>query len=572
MLDDSGLLPFYARILGLAGTPAGGRSITLPLTYSGTVIHLQWALFDRESEALVKPWTACNKETIAAGAATCAMMIPAGANGRNSFRIGIRASNDTRTAVKTSRFTAVGIGIWGWGQSNMALTGNPITDATLSAAITGAANRSGVFVYLPSSYDSAGHSSAVDSSQQLWKNAASYGETASPTINRWVSALTRIASGANMPVGMIMTGVAGTAAANLQPGSDQYDRYFLTNIANAGGVFEAGIYMQGEAEGLSTASMTVAAKKAQWKTPVTAIINDMRARMSQPSWAPLHVFLGITGSDIQAQNGVSATLIEDGNADAIRQAQIDLTSEIPSVHIGSHYVDAQHNEYSPIVFDTTSGSTSINVTTAPSFTMSRTSGASVAPAQIYGAGIPWGTTLASSGGSATGGTGTYTLTAAATATATGVSGMAGGYLHGLHYSDNGYNRAHIRYAYSILNALGLLAYDGRGPYAGTPSRSGATITIPVALNGVTALTANSNVTGFQVFLASDTTFTTPLTIASASVSGSSIVIVLASAPGAPVTVRSYHGANPDVTSWPSGTYLDGSVGGMMPIVFPITSN
>lgn len=101
------------------------------------------------------------------------------------------------------------------------------------------------------------------------------------------------------------------------------------------------------------------------------------------------------------------------------------------------------------------------------------------------------------------------------------------------------------------------AYDGRGPLTGTPTRSGATITIPIDLNGATSLSGTS-LSGFVVgtTAASLENSTSPLTITSVNVSGSNIVIVLAADPGAPVWVASHRGRLYDESSLAIGTYAD----------------
>jgi len=101
------------------------------------------------------------------------------------------------------------------------------------------------------------------------------------------------------------------------------------------------------------------------------------------------------------------------------------------------------------------------------------------------------------------------------------------------------------------------AYDGRGPLTGTPTRSGATITIPIDLNGATSLSGTS-LSGFVVgtTAASLENATSPLTITSVNVSGSNIVIVLAADPGAPVWVASHRGRAWAETSLAIGTYAD----------------
>jgi hypothetical protein len=104
---------------------------------------------------------------------------------------------------------------------------------------------------------------------------------------------------------------------------------------------------------------------------------------------------------------------------------------------------------------------------------------------------------------------------------------------------------------------GLIAYDGRGPLPGTPTRSGATITVPIDLNGASSI-AGTSLSGWVVgtTAASLVDANSPLTITSVDVSGSNIVIVLAADPGAPVWVASHRGHVVSESSLAIGTYAD----------------
>jgi hypothetical protein len=115
---------------------------------------------------------------------------------------------------------------------------------------------------------------------------------------------------------------------------------------------------------------------------------------------------------------------------------------------------------------------------------------------------------------------------------------------------------------------GAIAYDGRGPLVTGATRSGTTITLALDMNGAVSV-AGTGLTGYSV---SSDDFATTLTISSAAVSGSTIVITLSSAPAGAVKVRSFREANFADTSLALGTYSDGSTIPVFPIVNPITSN
>lgn len=113
-----------------------------------------------------------------------------------------------------------------------------------------------------------------------------------------------------------------------------------------------------------------------------------------------------------------------------------------------------------------------------------------------------------------------------------------------------------------------ITYDGRGPLVTGATRSGATITLALDLNGAVSV-AGTGLTGYSV---SSDEFATTLTISSAAVSVSTIVITLASAPAGAVKIRSFREANFTDTSLALGTYSDGSTIPVFPIVNAVASN
>lgn len=128
-----------------------------------------------------------------------------------------------------------------------------------------------------------------------------------------------------------------------------------------------------------------------------------------------------------------------------------------------------------------------------------------------------------------------------------------------------------RIAQSMIKVLKNTGNSAYGPMATTATRSGATITVAVNLNGATSLTGSA-LTSWQVANTADTDFATPLTISSATVTGNQVILTLASAPAGAVRIRNYAGYNPDVSSWVIGNYADGSTIPMGPVVVPIVSN
>lgn len=120
---------------------------------------------------------------------------------------------------------------------------------------------------------------------------------------------------------------------------------------------------------------------------------------------------------------------------------------------------------------------------------------------------------------------------------------------GLHF-DSLQQLAHgRRLLQSHLVYLGLAggAASAKGPVLTTATRNGSNVDLAVRHNGGTALRSRAAgvVTGMEVALASDTAFASKLAIASTSFpTGSTIRLVLASDPRAPVRVRYLYGANP----------------------------
>jgi hypothetical protein len=154
-------------------------------------------------------------------------------------------------------------------------------------------------------------------------------------------------------------------------------------------------------------------------------------------------------------------------------------------------------------------------------------------------------------------------------------GAAGGVTLG-----KGYNEAARRIRLTYDNVFNAGAYDGRGPIATSATRSGAVITVAFDLNGATSLTtrdgtdqtASGNASVLTSWQVSADDFATTLTINSAVQTGNTVVITLAADPGGPVKVRNHYGLNPDISSFPAGSYADGTFICMMPLVNPLTTS
>ena len=145
--------------------------------------------------------------------------------------------------------------------------------------------------------------------------------------------------------------------------------------------------------------------------------------------------------------------------------------------------------------------------------------------------------------------------------------------------DEGLNEVARRIRLTYGKVFNAEAYDGRGPIATSATRSGAVITVAFDLNGATSLTtrdgtdqtASGNASVLTSWQVSADDFATTLTINSAVQTGNTVVITLASDPGGPVKVRNHFGLNPDISSFPAGSYADGTFICMMPLVNPLTT-
>ena len=136
-----------------------------------------------------------------------------------------------------------------------------------------------------------------------------------------------------------------------------------------------------------------------------------------------------------------------------------------------------------------------------------------------------------------------------------------------HFTTAGYAEGNRRAALTFAKEKTGTGYNGRGPLITGATRSGATITLAVNLNGAASI-AGSALGGYDV---STDDFATLKTITSVNVSGGTIVIVLAADPGAAVKVRSFAGANYGTPTLAIGTYADASTIPVEPLFIPITA-
>lgn len=152
-----------------------------------------------------------------------------------------------------------------------------------------------------------------------------------------------------------------------------------------------------------------------------------------------------------------------------------------------------------------------------------------------------------------------------------------------HYSQalgNGYNEVARRLRLTYDKVFNSGAYNGHGPVATSVSRSGAVLTVSFDLNGAASLTArngtdqtlSASTTALTSWQVSANDFASNLTISSAVITGNTVVLTLSADPGAAVKVRNHYGLNPDISSWATGLYGDGSFIGMLPLVNPLVSN
>lgn len=151
-----------------------------------------------------------------------------------------------------------------------------------------------------------------------------------------------------------------------------------------------------------------------------------------------------------------------------------------------------------------------------------------------------------------------------------------------HYGAPGYVEMGRREGWTIAKAFGAAAHDGIGPKVASATRAGAVITLAINLNGANGLTGpiyietgevpnpvlGNALNGFQV---SKDGFATTLPISTMAISGNTLVITLASDPGAAVSIRSHYGWSYDDTNTFYGAYSDTTPIPVFPIMTPVVA-
>jgi len=470
---------FKTCVLGAGGYTRGASYTFAGLYFNGAPAKLQWALFDPETDTVVKDWALVpsGDATIGSGAWSVNIIVPWGLNGRKAYCIGFRpvdGSNeaDALAAVVSNREFAPTIGIALIGQSN--------ATGLVSGSTSGSyANFAGSYRYTKG---------APPSTTGTRTDSCLYYESTNATdiCSGEAGGGDLLTAYFNGPVSFISLGVDGATANQLGPGGPNWDH--ITFHAAQAGPFEYIYLSQGESDSVSVA--VASGWSAQWQT----WLPSYRALSQQPGGTAIPVFVQLTG-----RVGVDPA----AGVELHKQQEIFIADESANdVYLSNHYV-----------------------------------GCKLADASHYDR----------------------------------VSGGAG------------YHEVSRRLGLTIRNVVSGTGYNGVGPLFGTPTRSGAVITVPVSLNGATSLEARN---GEDQLLTADPNvlrswdvsvddFASLLTINSAVLSGSNVVITLSADPGGPVKVRNHangHAATENITSWVFGAYADGTYIGAKPIFTPLTSN
>jgi hypothetical protein len=466
-------------ILGLGGYTRGASYTFAGLYFNGAPAKIQWALFDPETDTVVKDWALVpsGDATIGSGAWSVNIIVPWGLNGRKAYCIGFRpvdGSNvaDPLAAVISNREFAPTIGIVGIGQSN--------PDFLSTNSVTGS------YTNFPGGYR---YSKAAPPTTTGTKaDVAKYYENTNATAinDRMAGGLDILTAYFNGPVSYSSIAVSGSTADGLAPGGSNWS-YITAHAANSG-PFEYIYLGQGESDSVSVAVASL------WSGRWQSYIAGYRALSQQPGGTIIPVFLNLLG-----RVGIDAA----AGREVHRQQDLFLAAMASdNVYLSQHYVGCLMVDGSHFVEQ---------------------------------------------------------------------SGGVG---------DHEVGR---RLGLSIRHYASGTGYNGVGPLFGTPTRSGAVITVPITLNGATSLEArngeNQSLTADPNVLKSwDVSvddFATLLTINSAVLSGSNVVITLSADPGGPVKVRNHangHAPTEDITSWVFGAYADGTYIGAKPIFTPLTSN
>ena len=146
-------------------------------------------------------------------------------------------------------------------------------------------------------------------------------------------------------------------------------------------------------------------------------------------------------------------------------------------------------------------------------------------------------------------------------------------------TDTGYPARVRQNALSVIKAMLGTGYNGLGPLITTATRSGATVTLPVALNGAASLTSSTGtltgLTGWRANLAANMGGSAiAVSAAVLDAVAQTVTLTLASDPGGPVYLDNYASQNPDESNRVVGTYSNALIGTIhaKPIVTPIRTS
>lgn len=469
------------RIFGLGGFANGAAEYTFTGTFQGTApTRLQWALFDPESDALVRDWAwvPVAGTVIGSGTWSATVIVPWGLNSTKAYLPSIRPVDAdgvawTASNVGSTRPFAVTANYLAAGQSN---SGFFVQSNLAGPAVPRAA---GSYVY-----DSAitnVSARKVESNQYYSASAAT--TTVSNGTSEWARIMAEYLGG---PVSMSTVGIGARRALDLGPNGDPTSWALIQTYFAAVGAFE-GIYLS---QGENDSTEALAPLWAQTWIDNFAVYKTFS---QQPAGTTIPVFINYTGR-------IGSTF---AGGQLLHEAQDQLVATMPDCYLAASYV--------------------------------------------------------------------------------GIGQPGGDNLHYLREStDRGYWGVGRRLALTMRNVFSGTGYDGVGPRAQNPTRSGAVITVPYDLRGATGMVARNGTDGLLTANASALTgawqvssdnFATTLPINSVALVGNNVEITLASAPAGPVRVRNHAGGiGIDITSWPFGTYADGTFIASKPIFTSLLSN
>jgi hypothetical protein len=153
--------------------------------------------------------------------------------------------------------------------------------------------------------------------------------------------------------------------------------------------------------------------------------------------------------------------------------------------------------------------------------------------------------------------------------------------HYLATNGLGYNEVSRRNVLTYNKIFNGGAYDGRGPIATSVERVAGNLEVSFDMNGATSLVARDGrdqtlagvATALTSWQISTDNFSTTLPITSVEIiPGNKVRITPVTPLTAQARTRNHFGLNPDISSWPTGSYADSTFIGMMPLVNSLLSN